>query len=28
VASGAESAPGVKDFAKVQELLAACREGA
>lgn len=27
VASGAESAPGVKDFVKVKALLAACREG-
>ena len=28
VASGAESAPGVKDFEKVKALLAACRQGA
>ena len=27
VASGAESAPGIKDFEKVHALLAACREG-
>jgi phosphoribosylanthranilate isomerase len=27
VASGAELSPGVKDFTKVQELLAACRQG-